>query len=60
MSEIGNYVFKIPLKLGGEDEVLKSSLRATIESCGFMSKAMGVRASSSACGSSQCEQGREK
>ena len=48
-----------PLKLGGEDEVLKSSLRATIEACGFMSKAMGARASSSACGSGQFEQGRE-
>ena len=48
-----------PLKLGGEDEVLESSLRATIEACGFMSKAMGVRASSRACGSGQFEQGRE-
>ena len=49
-----------PLKLGGEDEVLESSLRATIEACGFMSKAMGARASSSTCGIGQYEQGREK
>ena len=48
-----------PLKLVGEDEVLKSSLRAKIEACGLMSKAMGVRASSSASGSGQFEQGRE-
>ena len=49
-----------PLKLGGEDEVLKSSLTATIDACGFMRKDLGVRASSSACGSGQFEQGREK
>ena len=49
-----------PLNLGGEDEVLESSLRATIEACGFMSKAMGARASSSACGSGQFEQGKQE
>ena len=48
-----------PLKLGGEDEVLESRLRATIEACGFMSKAMGARASSSACGSGQNQARRE-
>ena len=48
-----------PLKLGGEDEVLESSLRATIGACGFMSKAMGARASYCSCGSGQNQARRE-
>ena len=49
-----------PFKLGGEDEVLESSLRATIEAGGFMSKARGAWISYRACMSGQNEQGREK
>ena len=50
---------RFPFKLGEEDEVLESRLRATIEACGLMSKAMGARVSSSVCGSGQFVQGRE-